>query len=293
MKTTVKADDFKFGFELELGYNDDLLYLCVEDYHEGDFEDYHYIKFESDSSIDPGVLCGEVEVITRPFKLSQFDLVMRDFKRAFMLNKYDLNEVVEINDSMGCHFHVSYKGNYNPSDYFNFAFAKSVMARINRGVKKILGENRHKRWLENVNRYYARPVKGWETDEKYSQVYIHPHYNTIEFRFFHLLGVETIEELEQMLKLAMYSTIKTFRDFSKRPHQFRTWDIIRKSSEIYTNIRIWNRHVEQNRTLTGTANMGTQDGFIYVRETHPITQEDVLTRTINDESQQTVLTVTI
>ena len=260
----IKQEDFKFGFEIEMEYNDDEIDLNIEGYHDGEHEHNRYLKFESDSSIEAEEFGGEVEAITKPFTPKELPKVLKEFKYTFGLHNQNLHDILNFNTTTGCHFHVSYKGT-NPSEFFQFNYAKSVMRRIDNGVKKILGEDKFKRWKQYSTRYYAKNTHKWSSD-KYYQVRLHPDYNTVEFRFFHLLGVETFEELEQMFKLAINSTIKTFRDFIKRPHEIRQFTFnpslnLPEDETRYHSFYIHSINNEDNATITIRNNEETRRTF--------------------------------
>ena len=117
-----KFKKIKIGVEVECIINTDIInFIGVGSYHNGvtlkDSEDnkINTWKVETDSSINYGQKFKKgrgLEFVSKTFKSKKdFFRGIDDFIKVFSINgKYELKEVIEINESCGCHIHIS-KGN--------------------------------------------------------------------------------------------------------------------------------------------------------------------------------------
>jgi hypothetical protein len=198
-----------YGFELETIINSDKLEFDIDGYHEHNLR-RGGLRLESDSSIEnccpvtgnnsfdeDKFSTGVVEVITPPFQIEEFDNVWGNI--MYYLNPEGIesgrmNELIAFNGSTGCHVHVS-MNNRSLSSTFNIALCKEIYDKTCSHMKRLLGSN-YALWKNQCFRSYAPYCDDYADDRCWVSV----RRQTLEFRFFHLLGVTTFDQAKTAIR---------------------------------------------------------------------------------------------
>ena len=248
------------GVELELEYNKILVgYIESASYHSDDNRESFGKRWycEQDGSLecrkweyDDG---GDTtEIISIPFISSDYRKFLKSFENnlykrvakhldistKIARQRYKMNDLINFNDSMGCHIHigvlkdnplkhVSISGRHSAYTFegervdINNITTYNVLNRISKAllkkVKKNFTESFFSNWNEHFYREMSKPIEQeLDKHDRYTE-WNFCNRNRLEFRSFNLLGIKTWKQFYKLFGLAFNTIDAEFsREFKKK-----------------------------------------------------------------------------
>lgn len=231
----------RFGIEIEAFANRKVLYedvkanrLQIEPYHHGSYgmnPELPHWKFETDSSLQPmdsfKYIEKEVfEAITNVFKAKDWDYIFNEFKQYFTGGKdIEFKEVLAVNRSCGCHIHFSSSTNSHTT-FLTYDTVNEIKKRVDEYIK-----TNHPRVYEAFVDNYQRISHRGEPEcpivkdklveyrtrkvEWNMSTLMHSRRGGIEWRAFHIIGINTWKELYDILSNTFRIIDEVFKKYER------------------------------------------------------------------------------
>ena len=236
----------KFGIEIEAFANKQILYeevkspkLDIQPYHRGNYGHMRQLpswRFESDSSLRATdsefkyIEKETFEAVTKPFKIQEWEGIYNEFKTLFTGDKdIEFNKVLAVNDSCGCHIHFSSTTNSHKT-FLSYSHLKKIKREVDKYIRttypdiykafvksykrtSIHGDSYCKVLKQDYVDYLSRRVE-WNMTNLDSS-----NRGGIEWRAFNLAGIQTWEQLNNILYntfLIIEKVIKNYERSSRK-----------------------------------------------------------------------------
>ena len=218
-----KFKKIKIGVEVECIINTDIInFIGVGSYHNGvtlkDSEDnkINTWKVETDSSINYGQKFKKgrgLEFVSKTFKSKKdFFRGIDDFIKVFSVNgKYELKEVMEINESCGCHIHISKDNKLFAKKVHSYFYENAKNDFMKMLKKSNLSENVKNGVRKQYYRDFAQKSDKIQFDNNRSDFHCirNSEWNFksekkgygLEWRSFNLRNVETWKDFKYLMSL--------------------------------------------------------------------------------------------
>jgi hypothetical protein len=234
-----------FGIEVECIVNKDIVDIPVNSYHSDSFDrDIQHWAATSDSSLS----CQRkfkneytCEFVSKKLKFSEWKKGFDSFKKALQNNKnVEFNEVIDINNTCGCHIHFSTDNKRENTLITPKAYEKlreNMFKRMETEMPML-----YRAFKSQYFRSYSKKLKEELLDKGDRGLEIN--YSAInkgvEWRSFNLMGVETWEEFYNIVRIGLEELNKMLVSIESNEYKERMAITITKDTydKIYNSISV-------------------------------------------------------
>lgn len=198
----MNKNEIKTGIEIETILNEDLninldnlTYFLVDS--DGSLRKYNKFDYEEEFEFISVILKGK----------NEFFKGIEEFIKVFSKNgKYELNEVLDLNQSCGLHLHVGF--NKRCYDFLDFYVLKQLRNKFFKEVRnsKVFNETQKENILNHYFRFYAKKSNYsnyLEFGERYKEFNVQSEKDNkgLEWRSLNILNCETWNDFKEFFRI--------------------------------------------------------------------------------------------
>lgn len=253
--------DLICGIEIEMEYNPNLMGLIyLSPYHSSCISPFgKYFIAEQDGSLKCKKFKGKVEIISKPFRINDFDTILNDFENTIYnmvaknlsikvneaREKYKMKDLINFNKSMGAHIHFSFlkkptnvnekekiffrnelislNGKFLPiRDIVTLKILKLITNNLKERLQKVLPKVSYKLWEQHLFRHYSEEIKTLldAYQRRESEFNLTQNNLRIEYRSFNLYKISTWERFFEAYSDVFEILQKVFKDEFRKEFPF-------------------------------------------------------------------------
>lgn len=253
--------NLRLGLEIEAAFDERIKPVLVGGYHAGE-RFGNYWTAERDGSLHASDMHrSTAEFVSKVLTLDVLPVALKEFESLMStrgliyssmsideanfsrLSEYELNEVIDFNNSTGCHIHFSLEN--DPAlrtkilqDHEPVLFGIVVNRMKARGIRPDLIST----FVDAYYRDYARSISiSRGRQDKYNSINFSSRLNTVEWRSFNLRGVKTWSEFQDMITIGVESVLEFVDSLTSRGFAYEedvSFEIPERVSEDYAAVTV-------------------------------------------------------